>query len=201
MAASEAVGVIIGAVIGAGGAVITQIVAAAATGRQEQTRLDWEMRKQEREWALRKHERFLTLKQELYSKVVFAGDRLDGYALRIIDSPGAVGNKGTTAEDLADFWRVRTDIDLLVPKAIGDDITIAGGLFSFLVDAKPGEDLKALPTNARNTWTAARDAMRADLQGDVDRVERAKVEKADVDADARPVHHWWSYFFSRRSRS
>jgi hypothetical protein len=68
MPASDAVPVIIGAAIGAGGAVIAQVTSAVFTARRETERLTWEKERQAREWKVRESERFLSHKQELYSR-------------------------------------------------------------------------------------------------------------------------------------
>ena len=50
---------IIGAAIGAGGAITAQITTAIATARRERSRLAWEKERQDREWKLREEERWL----------------------------------------------------------------------------------------------------------------------------------------------
>jgi hypothetical protein len=57
----------VGAAIGAGGAVPAQIVASIFTARRETDRLKWDKQRQDTEWELQKDERFLALKQDLYA--------------------------------------------------------------------------------------------------------------------------------------
>jgi hypothetical protein len=50
--------VLVGAAIGAGGAVVAQVTSAVFTARRETARLEWEKGKHERELKLRESERF-----------------------------------------------------------------------------------------------------------------------------------------------
>ena len=64
---SDTVPVIVGAAIGAGGAIIGQIAASMFTARRERARLAWEQERQQRDWDIRDTERFFGLRHELYA--------------------------------------------------------------------------------------------------------------------------------------
>lgn len=70
---SDVAPVLIGAAIGAAGAITAQFTAASYTGRRERARLEWEKKRQERDWKMRQDERFLNLKRELYSEFLTGG--------------------------------------------------------------------------------------------------------------------------------
>lgn len=62
--------VLIAAGIGAGGAVIAQVIAALFTARRETARLAWEKSKQEQDSKHRESDRLLAAKQALYSRYI-----------------------------------------------------------------------------------------------------------------------------------
>ena len=70
MSTPNALPILIGAAIGAGGAIISQVIAAIFTARREGARLMWEKAKQEHDWKLREEDRLLVAKQTLYSRYV-----------------------------------------------------------------------------------------------------------------------------------
>jgi hypothetical protein len=89
MAASDAVPVIIGAGIGAGGAVIAQIISSVFNAKRERRQLDWETKRQERAWKMQQEERFLKLKQELYATVALTANNFLAYIYYPIDYPNS----------------------------------------------------------------------------------------------------------------
>jgi len=166
MAASDTAGLVIAGIIGAGGAIITQIVGSVVGGRREKTRLSWEREQEDRAWERRKAERFLDLKRELYSEfgalsgewAHFLGPKLEGRLPEHLNE--------------APLQRVMANIDLIAPREVSMKVGLAGSqLFGAVHEVfsvhSTRQDVANHSADARLSWVAASKAMRADLQGDL----------------------------------
>jgi hypothetical protein len=123
MAASDAVPVIVGAAIGAGGAVIAQITAAVFTARRERRQLDWDKERQAREWKMREDERFLSLKQDLYTSYSVLTDQFWMAADKLVSYDGKDGSEKPKIPDWNELERLERNIQLIGPSEVSDAAT------------------------------------------------------------------------------
>jgi hypothetical protein len=79
MAASDAGAIVLGAAIGAGSAIVTQVIALIAESKRERKRVQREQERFDRELELRRDERFLDIKQDLYSRLGLLASELINY--------------------------------------------------------------------------------------------------------------------------
>ena len=170
MAASDAVPVLIGAAIGAGGAVLAQITAQVFSGRRDTRRLGWEQDRQDREWEIRRAERFLDLKRELYSAYLTQADEFVSFISRADDPPGLPRPE---LPDPGEIRRLRANIRLIAPRDVYLKVDMAAlgliGAVWTLSSASTDPDReegRKQGAEARQALTAAERAMRADLRGE-----------------------------------
>jgi hypothetical protein len=181
MAASDAAPLLLGAAaIGAGGAVLAQVVTSAFTGRREARRLEWERGRQDREWEIRRAERFLDLKRELYSDYLAHADEWVSFIIWAED-PSELPQP--ERPDPGKLHRDRANIRLVAPRDVYVEAdTAALGLIGAAwelstvgrpTDPSGGIDpigdmrrARAQAAEARQALTKARRAMRADLRGE-----------------------------------
>jgi hypothetical protein len=199
MSASGAGSVVLGALIGAGGAVIAQVASSVFTGRRESKRFAWEQGKQERDWEMREAERFLHVKQDLYSRYLSQASRVITHAYWVIQEPDV-----SDPEEPADFAELRSlrwNITLLGSTAVDDSVANS---FQRLLSAGQAADSpnvsaeRRLETahRAREAWQAAIRVMRADLFGDQElirfgRTGEPKREKQPPDPPAARAGSRW----------
>jgi hypothetical protein len=204
MAISEAVVGIIGAAIGAGGAVIAQVTTGAFTSRRERVRLNWEVAKQEREWGLHTEERFLSVKQELYVGYALICNGFLSYIYLLTehsdDEPSEKRRLEKQREafpDVSGLERLRQTIELMAPKGVYEYVDKSSATLIKVANAVavPGASIserRKLNSQAIRECMEMRDAMRADLQGVEDRLRQAKAKDVDASAGTTPTHHhWW----------
>jgi hypothetical protein len=108
MAANETAAALIGAGIGAGGAVLAQVVASIFTGRRDTERLRWEQARQDREERLRREERFIELKRELYGRYLTMVNKIWDFVVTVPRDKSAI-------PDMLELQRIQTDLDLIAP--------------------------------------------------------------------------------------
>ena len=175
--ATDALPVIIGAAIGAGGAVIAQVTSAVFTARRETERLKWERERQARDWKLRKSERFMSLKQELYSRYLSITYK-PIMALSLLTNR-EYNDKPDWQKTLprfkgsfeADLNALRSNIRLLAPPKVADRVEYAHALMlvAMLKAAINDSSLEwrhKLADDSLRAWQQLSDLMRADLRGD-----------------------------------
>ena len=188
MAASDAVPVIIGAAIGAGGAVIAQVTSAVFTARREAARLKWEKERQGREWKLREAERFMSIKQELYSRYISILYRpiTDTMALTRSEYatqpdwpklvPKYVGSLQEEIDNLR--WNIRLLGSPVVAERV--EFSNAALLVATSTAGRPDEhtieERHEFADQALRAWQQVRDAMRADLRGDEEALQLMALE-------------------------
>lgn len=180
MAASDAVPVIIAAAIGAGGAVIAQVTTAVFTARRENARLTWEQERQAQEWGLRKAERFLTLKQELYSNYALLINNCLGYINERVGIPSIPLPSGEKRDfpDLTELERIKSNIDLIASDEVSRPVgmcygAVVGAAYSASISGFSAEKHKKDADEGIEAWWKAYHAMRADLLGDEEALQRA----------------------------
>lgn len=121
MPASDAIPVIVGAAIGAGGAVIAQVTSAIFTARRETARLEWEKRRQERDWQMHEDERFMHLKQELYTSYSVLADQFWVTAEKLIEyTEGRAESEKPKIPDWDELDKLGWGIQLIAPKEVSD---------------------------------------------------------------------------------
>ena len=185
MATSDAVPVILGAAIGAGGAVIAQVTSAVFTARRETFRLMWEKERQARDWKMRESERFMSLKQELYShyiamtyKSIMALVLLTGR--EYTDKPGWQKSlprfKGSFETEIN---ALRSNIRLLAPPLVAERVEYAHALMlvAMLKAAINDSSLEwrhKLADDALRAWQQLSNVMSADLHGDGEALEHSQ---------------------------
>ena len=195
MAASDAVPVIVGAAIGAGGAVIAQITAAVFTARRERRQLDWDKERQAREWKMREDERFLSLKQDLYTSYSVLTDQFWMAADKLVSYDGKDGSEKPKIPDWNELERLERNIQLIGPSEVSDAAT---DCYAKLLEAvESGENRykdKSKETKGRNArkaleawWTMNR-AMRADLHGPQGHFGIKPGTRVDLPPDPKPAH-------------
>ena len=165
MAISDTVAVLIGAVIGAGGAVLAQITASIFSGRHDTKRLEWEQAKEAREWDRRRAERFLDLKRELYSDFGAQASRWSSFISRAQDLPRP------ELPEVEKLHRVMSNIELIAPPAVNVRVRMAGveligAVFGTFASDMTPEQIKEEGSKASSSLARAKSAMRTDLRGD-----------------------------------
>jgi hypothetical protein len=167
MSGSDAIPVIIGAAIGAGGAVLAQATASFFSSRHDRTRLAWERQRQEREWEIRSEERFLAEKQQLYSEFASLASHLVAYARAIVrdESPFRQPNP-----DTAEFRRVVAVIRMLAPGPVSAQVEWAAAdietaAYMADLDAAIDDDKEVALEDAEKAWREAFNVLKADLLG------------------------------------
>ena len=210
MADSASWPALLGAAIGAGGAVLAQVISAVFTARREATRLTWEQGKQEREWKLRDSDRFLTRKQELYSRYISLtyAPIMDTVQLTRREYatnpdwhelvPEYVGPLGDEIDDLR--WNIRLLGSPIVAERV--EYSNASVLVAISEAGRPDrttiERRHELAKMALSAWQQVSDAMRADLRGDelaLQRIRDGVFKMRPSRSDETPVSE-----ISRRKR-
>jgi hypothetical protein len=195
VATSDAVPVIIGAAIGASGAVLAQITVSIFNGRRESRRLRWEKDRQEREWELRRAERFLDLKRELYSDFIAHADE----AVLFIAWTDELGAPPRPEEpDIGKLERIQANIKLIAPRDVSIRVEKAGARLSREVWALNPDYEPRGPDKDKEQFAAANRAlaeaervMRADLRGEEDRAFGARLEQVPPDRPPAHLLPWW----------
>jgi hypothetical protein len=194
--ASDAGAIVLGAVIGAGSALITQVIALIAEARRERNRVKREQERFDRELELRKDERFLDIKQDLYSRLSLMVGDLIGYTYYPIDSITFPQLKPAPFPDLKEMKRIQSNIEMIADKERSVEIDIA--VIKLLVasdmtykDGLPVEDKKREADTARAGWWIAQTGMHRDLSSDKEFFKRAK--EVVLPPDPPPAHGlpWW----------
>jgi hypothetical protein len=171
MSTSDAVPVVIGAVIGASGAVLAQASSAVFTARRESARLKWEQQRQDRDWKIREEERFLSHRQELYSRYLQLAHDFLNYIDDAIRTPGQLPER----PDQAELTRLRWSVALVTDESVAD---AAGAVVSdillamFMTHANKQKDRERYAERAREGFFRVFSAMHKDLYGDQARLER-----------------------------
>ena len=107
---------LLGAAIGAGGAVAAQSVASYFSSRHDTKRLNWERHTQETEWANQKAGRFLDQKREAYSNYAAM---VDAYLAYIGKNMGETDIEGTPElPDITKFGNLLMTIELIAPESL-----------------------------------------------------------------------------------
>jgi len=186
MPTSDAVPVIIGAAIGAGGAVIAQVVSSLFTARRERGQFDWEKKRQEREWEMRKEERFLRLKQEAYSDIMLMANTFLTYIYYAVDYAHSEPDEPRPAvPNLQEMLRLRSNIEIIAPKEVSEPVRTA---VVKLIETKDVSDSPHLSleriakeaNEAESKWREAYRAMRADLYGGEEHFNKTEAKELDL---------------------
>ncbi|MEU7712960.1 hypothetical protein ACIA8B_13495 [Micromonospora chalcea] len=179
---------LLGAAIGAGGAVAAQIVAASFTARRENERLAWEKDKQQQEWRLRRAEQFLDTKRELYSRYIgllynptmalvelthreYAD--VEGWHQRVPKYVGPLGDE---------IDRLRWDIRLLGSPVVYERVEFSNASLLVAIseagrpDRSSLEKRHDLAKGATRAWQDVSNVMRFDLQGDEQALARRSAQ-------------------------
>lgn len=215
MATSDAVPVIVGAAIGAGGAVIAQVTSAVFTARRETARLEWEKQRQAREWKMREAERFMSLKQELYGRYISLTYR------PIMDTLELTRREYATQPDWhtlvpeyvgplqEEIDNLRWNIRLLGSPVVAERVEYSNAAVLIAIseagrpDRHTIERRHELADQALRAWQQVSKAMHADLRGDEQALERMAVEiygkrRTATDTGASATQPWWRSFIHRR---
>jgi hypothetical protein len=192
MAASDTATLIIVGVIGAGGAIVTQIIASVVTSTRDAKRFHWERQKQERDWEIQASERFLNLKQELYSNFIRVVDQYILAATIVISDPDKYGAESKRLPRPRELQQLHTNIELVAPsdvqEAVGD---CYGAFLQVAINLKNTDgNLGSLVDEARQARVDVQLALKRDLQG-----EREVVKHAQAVTVASPspeeARAWW----------
>ena len=193
---SDAGAIVLGAVIGAGSALVTQVIALIAEARRERKRVSRERERFDRELELRKDERFLDIKQDLYSRLsLLVADLIIHayYPIRSITFPQLAP---APPPDLEEMRRLQSNIDMIAGEERSNEINTAcikllSAAGTTYKDDVPVEDKEREADAARAGWWIAQAGMRRDLSGDKEYFKRAK--EVALPPDPRPAHAppWW----------
>jgi hypothetical protein len=176
--------ILIAAAIGAGGAVIAQVIAAFFTARREAARLVWEESKQEHDWRLRETDRLLAAKQTLYSRYISllyrpVMDTVQLMRKEYVNEPDwhnlIPAYSGSLAEEIDDLrWNVR----LVGSPIVAEHVEFSNATLLVAVSEAGRPDRSSLEKRrefagqALDAWRQVSEAMRADLRGDDAALER-----------------------------
>jgi hypothetical protein len=175
MSVSSAVPVVVGALIGAGGAVAAQIVASIFTAHREDRRLNWEQERQDRDWKIRGAERFLSVKQDIYSRYIHLANQFVLYADRLRKE--RVEDDSAEAEPLEwdELSRLRWNIVLLGSPPVQEYVKKSyDRIFSAVRAAEQSKSREGRLKTVRAARIAQREvteAMRADLLDDQEAIQ------------------------------
>jgi hypothetical protein len=200
MTAPEAVPIIVGAAIGAGGAVAAQITVSIFAGRRETKRLNWERERQDLDWQIREAERFLSVRQDLYGQYVDLANRFLSHARQVNRDEEGRDPKEVEWPDVRELRRLRWTIELLGSPLVQDRVGESYTALLTAVDAAerrmPDETREETMGQAQDAWRAVTRAMRADLHGDQEldyfrRPQRPAREVPLAPPPARVGPPWW----------
>ncbi|MHA6628351.1 hypothetical protein ACU61A_23180 [Pseudonocardia sichuanensis] len=176
--------ILIGAAIGAGGAIFAQVIAALFTARREAARLAWDKSKQDRDWKLRDADRLLAAKQTLYSRYISLLYRpvMDTVQLTRKEYattpnwhdlvPAYVGPLADEIDDLR--WNIR----LVGSPVVAERVEYSNAALLVAVSEAGRPDRSSLDkrhelaARALTAWRQVSEAMRADIRGDDVALER-----------------------------
>jgi hypothetical protein len=164
--ASDAVPVIIGAAIGAGGAVLAQITASVFLGRTDTKRLRWERQRQLQDWDIRRAERFLDLKRQLYSEFALIAQEFLSY-INVRDPAAAARLRTPSIERLN---HIQANIDLIAPENISAEAHLVTSLLTDLILSAATSSVESEQTAqnaalAQQALLGVRIGMGTDLRG------------------------------------
>lgn len=211
MSASEAGPVIVGAAIGAGGAVIAQVTSAVFTARRETARLQWEKQRQVREWKMREAERFMTSKQELYSRYLAVTYKP---IMTLVLLTKREYNESPDWEKLlppytdefeAELNVLRSNMKLLAPPVVHERLEYAHGIMvaamlKIAINDSSLEWRHTVADDALRAWQQLSNVMHVDLRGDEESLQgiAAKIygekrESTHIEASIKhgPWHNFW----------
>jgi hypothetical protein len=158
-------GLIIAGIIGAGAAIIAQIIASIVTSRRDKQRFDWERDRQNYDWKMHERERFLDLKRDLYSNLSFEISKLMAYT-HARNYPDLRENLAPVS--LEDIRKLQWNIDLLAPEALAKSVSgsVIGQVHAYETAGLEhvGHDRKVeIADEAEREWWKTYDLMRKDL--------------------------------------
>ena len=191
---SNTVLVLLGAGIGAGGAVAAQVIASIFTARHDTKRFRWERQAKETEWANQKAERFLAQKQQLYSDYAVLVNRfLDYIGRNLGELP-----KPVTRPDAEELDRITASVEMIAPARLGMHASLVRSMM--LNSADKSDDLSLTEDQADEVWQNAEassrgciDLMREDLTGEKRRFFFAKGDLDNLPPDKPPGRlPWWT---------
>jgi len=162
---------IIGAAIGAGGAVTAQITTAIAAARRERSRLEWEKECQDREWKAHEKERWMAEKQQLYSTYGTAVHELLSFINAKIVKTNSAALEPPKQPDLEALNRINANIELMAPEEVATPALRCASqlmMMVYWINAKynmPTDQLKELADTVTRNWWDVHYAMRSDLHG------------------------------------
>jgi hypothetical protein len=201
MGTSETGVLIAAAAIGAGGAVMAQIVSAVITGHRDTKRFQWEQETKDRELEMQKAERFLNQKQELYSSYGSLIEECMNYTSRHIEP--TQGLRPPELPDIRALQKARSNIQLIAPDEVSRPVIMA---YACVVGALWSSTSEHLSQQRRQTeadagvrvWSQAFEAMRADLQGEKRRYfQRTGGEVVSPDPPPARLLPWWRHPIKR----
>jgi hypothetical protein len=178
--------VLLGAAIGASGAVVAQVISALFTARREAARLAWEQEKEERNWKFREAERFLSMKQELYSRYISLTyapimKTIDLTRHEYTDAPDWHKQVPEYVGPLMDeVDQLRWDIRLLGSPVVFERVEYSNAAILVAISEAGRPDRSTLERRhefartALDAWQQVSDAMRADLRGDEESLRKIR---------------------------
>jgi hypothetical protein len=195
---------VIAAGIGAGGAVIAQVITSLFTARRENQRLEWEKARQEREWKLREAERFLDIKREMYSRYIALTYKpmMDTVSLvrkEYSDQPEwQTRVPEYTGPVYEEVERLRFDIRLIGSPVVFERVEYCNATIlvasseAYRPDRQSLERRQELANGALRAWQDVSDVMRADLKGDEDFLKARWSEiNSTTRASDSQTKPWW----------
>lgn len=189
--------------MGAGGAILAQIVSASFSAARDSRRLEWEKETKEEEAKHRQAQRFLDQKRGLYARFLDLTYTIMQEVSSKLKEEGRTKKpaplKMKVAESLDELNSLRWEIQLISPGEIGAQIELVytyvplSGLIYYRPDEFPLEHRESTARKGLREWRDLRLMMRADLSpnlGELEKVigqiERKKLNPGD---QSEPEEH------------
>lgn len=190
---------VMAAAMGAGGAVLAQLIGSAFTARRESKRLEWEKSAKQQEWSQQQAQRFLDQKRDLYGQYLGLTYKLGKDVSPKLEEEGRTGRYQALnvsfsdhADDLDAF---RWTLNLIAPVQVRESIelTYVHVVLAHLVYYRPDkysrQHRERTAASAMSAWHDMHSLMRADLDSDpnaLDRTARAFRRRTRSSGDGSP---------------
>lgn len=187
------------AAMGAGGAVLAQIIGSAFTARRESKRLEWEKSAKQQEWGHERAQRFLDQKRDLYGQYLGLTYKLGNDVSPKLEEEERTGQYRTLnasfSDHVDDLDALRWTLNLIAPAQVRGSIelTYVHVVLAHLVYYRPDkyskQHRKRTATSAMSAWHDMHSLMRADLDSDpnaLDRTARAFRGRTRTSGDGPP---------------
>lgn len=190
---------VMAAAMGAGGAVLAQLIGSVFTARRESKRLEWEKSAKQQEWDHQQGQRFLDQKRDLYGQYLGLTYKLGNDLSPKLEEESRTGQYQTLSasfsEHADDLDALRWTLNLIAPAQVRGSIeltyvhVVLAHLVYYRPDKYSSQHRKRTAASAMRAWHDMHSLMRADLDSDpnaLDRTARALRGRTRPSADGSP---------------